>query len=57
MAACIWWFERDARIFMRSGTIYCPELLDMLAPGGFGVLLGKMKTTEAIAYGKRGFEK
>lgn len=42
---------------MRSGTIYCPELLDMLAPGGFGVLLGKMKTTEAIAYGKRGFEK
>lgn len=35
---------------MRSGTIYCPELLDMLAPAIVGVLAGKMTVIEAIGY-------
>ena len=31
-------------------TIYCPELLDILAPAIFGVLMGELKIAEAIAY-------
>ncbi len=31
-------------------TVYCPELLDRLAPSVFGVLLGKFTVDEAINY-------
>lgn len=34
-------------------TIYCPELLDKLAPAIFGVLLGEVTGEESIAYVKK----